>query len=504
MDTTQSIGLLESLALLPLNKINGGLFAGGQAGCPSKIEAMNEAYRLIDSGLMTLADFQNAVGLTTHVDKSVVNISNKSIESLERLTNITASELRVATRAIVAQDEKSAKLERSLDALQSVYLDVDETVRNSLASIRGVESRVDALNNLLGRPAVDPAVIEQMIAERVGNAFSAFKEVSKPERLNEVAHLLPIFRRVRAGDLFESTTYNCNDRTVDFSDLMIGVWDSPEAPVSASDYIFDPEHLHQVLIALDDPLPDNVWLAGERGTGKTEFVNQVASRLGRKVFRVNFDEALERADFIGANTIQDGSVVWKAGIIAQAIQQAGAIVLLDEVGFARAQSISVLHALTERSANRGLVVNETGEKILVASYVAFFACDNSNGHGDASGNFAGVRDQNTAFLDRFGYTLEFNYLPSDKEVSLLTSRTGIAFDQAQSLVQFANVARKSARNGTLTQPPSLRQLFALSRAIVRGVPVILAFKSTIINKFPSECEPELLGVFNSTIKLDIF
>jgi nitric oxide reductase NorQ protein len=112
--------------------------------------------------------------------------------------------------------------------------------------------------------------------------------------------------------------------------------------------------LHQALIALDDPLPHNTWLGGERGTGKTEFVTQLAARLGRKLVRVNFDEALERADFIGANTISGGDVVWSEGIITRAIQHPGALILLDEVGFARAQSISVLHALTERSPHRAL------------------------------------------------------------------------------------------------------------------------------------------------------
>jgi MoxR-like ATPase len=98
--------------------------------------------------------------------------------------------------------------------------------------------------------------------------------------------------------------------------------------------------------------------------------------------RVNFDEALERADFIGANTISGGDVVWSEGIITKAIQHPGALILLDEVGFARAQSISVLHALTERSVHRALTIAETGARIPVASHVAFFAADNSNGHGD--------------------------------------------------------------------------------------------------------------------------
>jgi MoxR-like ATPase len=42
-----------------------------------------------------------------------------------------------------------------------------------------------------------------------------------------------------------------------------------------------------------------------------------------------------------------------------------------------------------------------------------------------SGNFAGVREQNSAFLDRFGFTLRFEYLPAVDEAALIVKRTGL-------------------------------------------------------------------------------
>jgi nitric oxide reductase NorQ protein len=258
--------------------------------------------------------------------------------------------------------------------------------------------------------------------------------------------------------------------------------------------------LHQALIAMDDPLPDNIWLAGERGTGKTEFVSQIAARLGRRLFRVNFDEAIERADFIGGNSISEGSVVWQPGIITQAIQHPGAIVLLDEVGFARAQSIAVLHSLCERSPHRAVTVNETGARIPVLPHVVFFAADNSNGHGNSSsGNFAGVREQNSAFLDRFGFTLRFDYLPFNAELDLVVRRSGCEKQVAHSICSFAQVARKKASEGVLTQPPSLRQLIAWARATAKGVPFKQGFINAVVNKYPADCELELLGALTTII-----
>jgi hypothetical protein len=64
------------------------------------------------------------------------------------------------------------------------------------------------------------------------------------------------------------------------------------------------------------------------------------------------------------------------------------------------------------------------------------------------------------------------------------------------------VAREKAKAGVLTQPPSLRQLFAWARAITKGVPVGIAFENAIVNKFPADCEAELRGVFSATIDVN--
>jgi MoxR-like ATPase len=113
-----------------------------------------------------------------------------------------------------------------------------------------------------------------------------------------------------------------------------------------------------------------------------------------------------------------------------------------------------------------------------------------------------VRDQNTAFIDRFGYTLRFEYLPFADEVSLVSKRTGLPVDASEVLIKFATVAREKAKAGVLTQPPSLRQLFAWARAITKGVPVGIAFENAIVNKFPADCEAELRGVFSATIDVN--
>jgi len=402
--------------------------------------------------------------------------------------------------------EAHAQVTKAVADVEAIRQVADSALDNALAQATKLERKFDELSARLNAKvdAVETPS-DAVIASVVSAQFDAFRKVTPKAKLVEIAQALPTTTRKLAKEVFDGDlSYIKDGVTVDFSGIEVSVWNDPSAPALVSDYVFAPAHLHQALLALDDVLPDNVWLAGERGTGKTEFVNQLASRLGRKLFRINFDEALERADFIGANTIENGNVVWKAGVLSQAIQYAGAIVLFDEIGFARAQNIAILHSVCEPSPHRSIVIPETGVRIAVAPHVVFFGADNSNGFGDSSGNFAGVRDQNTAFLDRFSFTLRFEYLPQDQEVDLVSKRTGLSVASSEIIVKFANVAREKARAGLLTQPPSLRQLFAFARAVRKGLPVSVAFENAIVNKFPQDCEAELRGVFSATVDVANF
>jgi hypothetical protein len=244
---------------------------------------------------------------------------------------------------------------------QSSINRVRDAVEAKLADIDGAFKRLDdkLTSKVAGLAAPDGSRISTEIQASVARLFDEFRREVPVERLEEIASTVPVFSVSKAGDVFPETSYRKDGETIDFGNMPVALWNDPQAPALVDDYIFSPEHLHQALVALDDPLPDNVWLAGERGTGKTEFVAQLAARLQRRLFRVNFDEALERADFIGGNTIVDSSVVWKPGVITQAISHPGAIVLLDEIGFARAQSLAALHALCERSPHRSITIAET-------------------------------------------------------------------------------------------------------------------------------------------------
>jgi AAA domain (dynein-related subfamily)/CbbQ/NirQ/NorQ C-terminal len=478
------LNIEKTISLTPLGVLNTVLAENNVVTTTNKTEAVNAVLGLINSGKVTVDQVRAkkaspvaSVGIPDDVRKQIIEAQTQVNNALSQVETIR----KVADMNLDQALQQSTKLEKQFNDL----------------ALR-LNAKVDAVET------PDAKLISDTIRVEVSKLFDSFRASSPKEVVAKVAQSIPRVTRKPVRDVFagQVLAYDFEGEHVDFSGLAVEVWDDPNAPELVADYVFDPRHLHQALCALNDPLPDNVWLAGERGTGKTEFVNQIANRLGRRLFRINFDEAMERAEFIGGNTIEKGNVVWKAGVLVQAIKHTGAIVLLDELGFARAQSLASLHAPTERSPHRSIVIAETGERFPVASHVAFFCADNSNGYGDQSGNFAGVRDQNTAFIDRFSYTLEFDYLPQAEEVALISKRTGLQVDATEVLVKFANVAREKARAGILTQPPSLRQLFAWARAITKGVPVGLAFNSAIVKKFPADCEAELRGIYSATIDVN--
>jgi len=486
----------RQLSITPLSVLNTVAEQHGLPRSAVKAEQIDRVRTLINQGRITLDQVKQtiptAAGVTVTAPAINPPANNAAVKELADLAIKQNEEIIRLQGQLVTLQHEAGTITADVANISTKVADTANEVQQKVAA---AEARLERKLKAVG---VSDEAVDKAVSAAVSDAFAKFRKAVPAKRLAEVAAALPPAVQVKtAAEVFGEDA--CRYEAVDFGSLNVHVWGHPDAPALVPDYVFAPEHLHQALLALSDKLPDNVWLAGERGTGKTEFVTQLAARLQRPLFRVNFDEALERADFIGANTIEGGNVVWKGGIIAQAIQVHGAIILLDEIGFARAQSVAVLHSLCERSPHRALTVSETGARIPVADDVAFFCCDNSNGHGDSKGNFAGVREQNSAFIDRFSYTLEFDYLPPAKEAALIVARTDLPLAAANLIVRFANVARQKAAAGVISQPPSLRQLFAWARAVGKGLPNAIAFRNAVINKFPEDCSGELQGIFLAEI-----
>ena len=456
-----------NLSLISIKRLNAVLTKHGLEAQVAKTRAVKEVESLLERGLITEHD----------------------------ITSAEVVEYTPTTPVHTTTD--TSGLQRAIDALSAKVATSIDIGNTALTEVASLDERICTVAEGISRGA-DMTSVRHEIAK----LFDSFRTKATPEEMTAIADSLPVeITSMKAKDVFKGnkTSYTYNGESVEFGNMDVIVYND-DAPTRLGDYVFNPQHLHSALIALHAPnIPINCWLGGERSTGKTEFVTQLANRLGRKLYRINFDEAMERAEFIGGDSVKDGTVFWREGILTKAIQHDGAIVLLDELSFARPNALATLHSIVEPNPNRGLNIAETGKKISVKRDVVFFVADNTLGYGDASGSFHGTREMNTALLDRFGFKLKFDYLGVDDETKLIASRIGVHKEVAYAIVKFANSARQKVASGVLTQPPSLRSLQAWAIGIKSGLPIALAFNNAIVRSYPEDCHAELQAIYTAMI-----
>lgn len=288
-------------------------------------------------------------------------------------------------------------------------------------------------------------------------------------------------------------------RSAVLKDIMVEVWNDPAAPKVMSKFRFDVKKLRVALTAMARQRP--VWLGGPAGTGKTEFVKQLCARLGRAFIRVQFDASLEAYHVIGGERVKSASTVWQDGLVLQGFRRPGAVILLDEVGFARSEYTSSLHAAIEPDAI--ITVPETGEVIERAAGVCFFAADNSNGRGDSTGVYVGVREQNNAFLNRFSRFVNFEYLSVDEESAIVADNTGCPVALANMVSSFISICRAKADGGALESPPTMREAFYLAESLMDGIPAREAFECVIVNRAPIDCQEILQQLWAANVDADM-
>ena len=407
-------------------------------------------------------------------DINAVSTLNSKVESgLKEISDLVKRSSNINSAILDQQQKSSADIEKQLSKAKAEIVSIQKP---------------------------DQSKVDTAINQAVAVHFEKFKQTSTPEQIKVAASQTSKYTIKKAGEVFgsENCVYEIDGNKVDFSDYPCEVFG--ESKVVDSFYIFPPEHLHQCLIALDQDIPHNCWLGGQRGTGKSQFVENFAGRLGRPFERINFDQTSDR-DLVGGFQPDPDKppLSWQAGAVGNAVKKAGCIILLDEVSMASESNLAALHCALERVPSRGFKVTETGESIPVAHKVSFFAADNTFGQGDESGNYGGTNAMNQAFIDRFCFSMEFNYLPKEKEISLLVSKSGCSLDVAEQIVEFSVTARQKTLEGILTMPPSTRQLFGIAHSLKKGLPPSLAFKNSILNKYPSDCYPELLAIFESKV-----
>ncbi|MEH3119221.1 MAG: cobaltochelatase subunit CobS [Methylorubrum populi] len=264
------------------------------------------------------------------------------------------------------------------------------------------------------------------------------------------------------------------------------------------DYIFDRETTLSILAGF--ARNRRVMVTGYHGTGKSTHIEQVAARLNWPCIRINLDSHVSRIDLVGKDAIvlQDGKQItaFQDGILPWALQNNVALVF-DEYDAGRPDVMFVIQRVLEVSGRLTLL----DQKRVIRPHPGFrlFATANTVGLGDTSGLYHGTQQINQGQMDRWSIVTTLNYLPHDREVDIVLSksphyRSEGGRDTVNRMVRVADLTRNAFMNGDLSTVMSPRTVitWAENADIFRDIG--FAFRVTFLNKC-DELERPLVAEF---------
>ena len=233
----------------------------------------------------------------------------------------------------------------------------------------------------------------------------------------------------------------------------------------------------------------NLWLAGQRGTGKSCLIKQVAAVLRRPLHVIKIRPTTTVQDLLGDFDVRsvgqgEDAPLWVDGTLTKAVKEPHAIVVLDE--YSRGTQLGV--SLNGPLQDRCLQITELGVDIPFAEGVNMVVTDNSVGVVDDSGVFDGC-DMDVSQVERWPTQVIVDHLPRGKEIDVLTSKVkGLPQHLAETMVDVAGAARRAASTD-LGDPrfcPSLRLLSSWGLAMVEGRDMKRSFKQTMLIGLPKD------------------
>lgn len=227
-------------------------------------------------------------------------------------------------------------------------------------------------------------------------------------------------------------------------------------------YVFRREHIKTAQVWVYGA-EKNILLQGETGTGKTTFLEQVASRLNWPLLAMGCHGGVEFQEFVGRVTLNvDGSTGWADGPLIAAMR-IGGILLLDEINFLKPEVAGGLNTALQAKV---YTIPETGEVVRAHPNFRIAATGNAI-DGVGKGSYRGTNKQNIALLSRFTLGIRVQYMSVGDEAMMLTGKAkGIHPKVSNYLAEIADMARKSYAEGSLSAPMSPRETIATAQRLV--------------------------------------
>jgi nitric oxide reductase NorQ protein len=213
-------------------------------------------------------------------------------------------------------------------------------------------------------------------------------------------------------------------------------------------------------------------LKGPTGCGKTRFVEHMAWRLQRPLVTVACHEDLSAADLVGRWLLDADGTRWQDGPLTQAARM-GAICYLDELVEARADTLVVIHPLTD--TRRVLPLAQHQE--LVHAHPDFQLVVSYNPSPMA-------REMKTSTRQRF-CALEFGYPEPEREAGIVARESGLGLEHCARIVAFGVRTRRLQGQG-LDEGASTRMLVHAAALVSQGLTLLAACSMAVVDALSDE------------------
>jgi nitric oxide reductase NorQ protein len=175
-------------------------------------------------------------------------------------------------------------------------------------------------------------------------------------------------------------------------------------------------------------------IEGPTGTGKTYTVMQVAKDNNKTLHIINVSGELTVDSILGQQTLIDGNVVWRDGVLTAAMRK-GDWVLFDELNTALPEVLTIINGVLDDSHSVTLP-NADNERVTAHDGFRFIGTQNP-----AGGSYAGTAKLNEALVNRM-VKLTMDYMDFDNEVEALKRHTKMADSSVVQLVKIAHFTRR--------------------------------------------------------------
>ena len=479
----------------------------GQPAPTKKSQACRELATLaLDHGL-SLADLRSpktAPSVPSPYDQAMADTEKKLRLELDYRVNTVGGTLNHAVQSI---EDKIRQIRNDLAANAIDSADGKEQAEMALRQITdlydeqaAIKQTIDALGDKVNQAAaapvitIDQAAVDAVVNAQVTAAFGAFKSIivaaGAQAVVADAADILSACQIMDSEDAFAVRVTDAKGQV-----MALTHWHRADAPAVDPCFIWTAATLRHLLLASRaSSTLANIWLAGEKGAGKSETARQFAARTGRAFTRINFQRFTTVEDFLGATGLTQGSTAFEPGPFLSAYTTPGSVILLDEITNADPGVLNALNGFLEP----GAAVTFGGKVWTKAPGVLILAADNTLGNGDQSGRYAGTRAQGAPLMNRFGQIVHMTFLPKAVEVEAVVKRTGCSAKLATYVLDAIGVARAKVQTGEIIDAPSIRNVMAFIESL-QVLPVRDAWNTAVAAAQPAESAVALQSVYESCI-----